>query len=99
MRDNYGRGGPFGLPRPGLREGCDVEREWISVDEFVRRAQSMGLPLKQPSVLRLIRKGVIPHTRLGRLVLIDWKSFLALLERNARGTPEGKAKADGGAGA
>ncbi len=45
-------------------------RQWYSVDEFWREARRQGAPISRGVAYDAVRRGLIPHIRIGRRVAI-----------------------------
>jgi hypothetical protein len=63
-------------------------RAYMSVDEFWRTARERGAPISRGVAYDAIRRGLLPHVRLGRRIVVPADALDRLLA--ARSFPETK---------
>ena len=57
-----------------------IERAWLTVDEFWRDARRRGFPLGRSGAYEAIRRGEVPHVKVGRRIAVPRDALDRLLD-------------------
>lgn len=58
-------------------------RQWYSVEEFWQEARRQGAPISRGVTYDSLRRGLIPHVRVGRRIVIPADALDRMLARGA----------------
>jgi len=68
-------------------------QEWFSVEEFVVHAKRRGAPVSRGATYDAIRRGVLPHVRIGRRIAVPADALERLLAIRSGSAPDGERPA------
>ena len=71
----------------------DARRDWHTPESFREEARRRGAPMGRGLVYEYVRRGVIPHVRVGRKVLIPADALDRMLAARPTPAPAGRGAA------
>ncbi len=66
-----------------------VQRDWYTPEGFLAEARRRGAPIGRGLVYDGVRRGLIPHVRLGRRILIPADALDRMLTAGTAGADDG----------